>query len=80
MANKKGQRAKRRAGYEEDVPACDRCVHFRGQHMELRNSTPQWHPHRCALHGFMVKARGCCDSWQHKATGETLDASKENPQ
>lgn len=75
MAGKGCARARRRVGYEPDVPACDRCAHFRGAHMELRNSTPQWHPNRCALHGFIVKARGCCDNWQCKKTGERFDSS-----
>lgn len=69
---KAAARAKKRVGYEAEVPACDRCVHFRGQHMQLVNSTPQWYPHRCMLHHFNVQARGCCDLWKHKITGETL--------
>ena len=73
MSLKRSARHKLKVGYEPDVAACDRCTHFQGQHMQLRNSMPQWHQHRCKLHHFVVHARGCCDHWQHKTTGETFD-------
>lgn len=75
MTTNKTKRRKLKVGYEPDVPACDRCIHFRGQYMQLQNSTPQWHQHRCKLHEFNVSARGCCNDWRHKRSGETLESA-----
>lgn len=69
---KKGARSRKSVGYEHDVAACDRCAYFKGQYMELINSIPRWHKHQCTLHQFIVEARGCCDHWKHKRTGELL--------
>lgn len=74
VVGRKANNRRKRIGYIPDVPSCDRCVHFKGSYMELRNSTPQWHEHRCIKFDIVVAARGRCDHWKSKKTGETLNS------
>ena len=54
----------REANYEGDAPRCESCKAFRKAGTILINSLPTPVKAKCMKHGFLVKAQGCCDSWQ----------------
>jgi hypothetical protein len=60
--------------YDDNVPRCDSCVHFRQAGLHLVNSLPRHHRARCVKHEFEPKACGVCDTWKSR-DGDVLLAN-----
>lgn len=69
---RKASKIRKRIGYDPDAPRCSNCKHFRKSHLELKNSTPQYHQSRCKEYDVIIEENGCCDYWVCKRTGVTL--------
>lgn len=65
------QKLKRELNYQEHVPRCATCIHYR-QEQILQDSNPNGYWHWwCDKHSFNIKTHACCDDWESKK-GETL--------
>ncbi len=54
---------KSKANYQEHVPRCSTCKHFKQKSEKRVTGAVFWVKH-CNLHGFVVKTHACCDSWE----------------
>jgi Zn finger protein HypA/HybF involved in hydrogenase expression len=68
---KKAAKAKVAIEYEQNVPRCDTCKHYRQAKTLLFNSLPHWLPNRCLQHNIRVDPMGLCRTWESKS-GEVL--------
>jgi hypothetical protein len=57
---------KSKVHYQEHVPRCSTCKHFKQKSMVVETGAITWVKH-CEMHGFIVKTHACCDSWESPA-------------